>query len=95
MLYSASKSELCWCVNNIAKEQNNIERAPPTLQITTDASSSGWAAECQGISTVEQWSFVKAQHINYLELYAALQAFAKDKHHMHIRLRLDNVYNRS
>ena len=95
ILSSASKSELCWWVNNIAKEQNNIERGPPTLQITTDASSSGWGAECQGISTGGQWSFVEAQqHINYLELYAAflgLQTFAKNKYHMHIRLRLDNT----
>ena len=95
ILSSASKSELCWWVNNIAKEQNNIERGPPTLQITTDASSSGWGAECQGISTGGQWSFVEAQqHINYLELYAAflgLQTFAKNKYQMHIRLRLDNT----
>ena len=38
ILSSASKSELCWWVNNIAKEQNNIDRGPPTLQITTEAS---------------------------------------------------------
>ena len=95
ILSSASKSELCWWVNNIAKEQNNIERGPPTLQITTDASSSGWGAECQGISTGGQWSFVEAQqHVNYLELYAAflgLQTFVKNKYHMHIRLGLDNT----
>ena len=91
----SAKSELNWWVDNIANEQNNIERGPPTLQITTDASLSGWGAECQGISTGGQWSFVEAQqHINYLELYAAflgLQTFAKNKCHMHIRLRLDNT----
>ena len=91
----SAKSELNWWVDNIASEQNEVERGPPTLQITTDASLSGWRAECQGISTGGQWSFVEAQqHINYLELYAAflgLQTFSKNKCHVHIRLRLDNT----
>ena len=74
---------------------SNIERGSPTLQTTTDASSSCLGAECQGISTGEQWSFVEAQqYINYLELFAAflgLQTFAMNKYHMHIRLRLDTT----
>ena len=94
-LSASAKAELSWWIENIANEQNYISHDPPTLQITTDASLSGWGAECQAISTGGQWTFVEAkQHINYLELFAAflgLQTFAKNKRHIHIRLRLDNT----
>ncbi len=94
-LSASAKAELSWWIENIANEQNYISHDPPTLQITTDASLSGWGAECQAISTGGQWTFVEAkQHINYLELFAAflgLQTFAKNKSHIHIRLRLDNT----
>jgi hypothetical protein len=94
-LSTLAKAELNWWIGNIANEQNYISRDPQTLQITTDASLSGWGAEYQGISTGGQWTFAEAkQHINYLELFASflgLQTFAKNKHHIHIRLRMDNT----
>jgi hypothetical protein len=72
-----------------------ILHGQPVLQITSDASLLGWGAECEDVSTGGHWSPVEAKcHINYLEMYAAflaLQAFAKDKSHIHIRLTLDNT----
>jgi hypothetical protein len=74
-----AKTELCWKIDNIANKQYYISHGPPTLQITTDASLSGWGTECQGISTGGQWTLGEAQHhINYLELFATflgLQTF--------------------
>ena len=41
-LSNPAKAELNWWIGNIANEQNYISRDPPTLQITSDASLSGW-----------------------------------------------------
>ena len=94
-LSTSAKSELTWWINSISTEQYNILHGQPTLQITTDASLLGWGAECEGVSTGGHWTPIEAnKHINYLEMYAAffgLQTFAKDKCHVHIRLRLDNT----
>ena len=94
-LSESAKSELNWWIANISKEQKYLSRDPPALQITTDASLSGWGAECLGVSTGGQWTQRESRHhINYLELLAAylgLQTFAKNKCHIHIRIRLDNT----
>ena len=95
ILSDSAKSELTWWVQNITSTFNVISHGQPTFQITTDASLLGWGAECEDVSTGGHWTPVEAKHhINCLEMRAAflgLQTFAKEKSHIHIRLRLDNT----
>ena len=65
------------------------------MVITTDASLSGWGAECQGTTTQGQWSEEeRTQHINVLELKAAelaLKSFIHLWQGSRVRFRLDNT----
>ena len=57
------------------------------------ASMLGWGAVCQGSRTGLWSQMERKNHINYLELLAAMfavRAFAKDRRNIHIHLRMDN-----
>ncbi len=70
-----------WRDHLIAWNGRAILRQPIQLTIETDASTKGWGAHCQGISTGRRWSPEEAElHINCLEVLAgsfALKTFAK------------------
>ena len=94
-LSEQSALELKWWSANVVDAFKPISHGEPSLVITTDASLSGWGAECQSITTGGMWSHIEArEHINYLELLATflgLKTFAKTISNSHIRLRIDNT----
>ena len=73
----------------------NIITPTANLVITTDSSSLGWGAECQGLTTQGRWSQTESrQHVNVLELQAldfAVQAFARNRTYSHIHIQTDNT----
>ena len=95
ILSPQAKSDLHWIINNLAKFNGCFfgER-PIDIYIECDASLAGWGASCGGQSANGQWSILEAHnHINYLELLAALyalQAFVPNLRDVHVRLKLDN-----
>ena len=70
---------------------NLISHAKPQHQITTDASSSGFA----GVSSGGNWTHLESKyHINYLEMLAiflGLKTLAKEKTYIHSRVLCDNT----
>ncbi|KAJ8976566.1 hypothetical protein NQ317_016360 [Molorchus minor] len=86
-----SRDVLC----NIRLATNNLHRDHFDLEISTDASLSGWGAYCQGESVSGWWSVEdKTHHINILELKAiffGLKCFAKDLNCRNILIRTDNT----
>ena len=84
-----------WKDHLIAWNGRAILRQPIQLTIETDASTKGWDAHCQGISTGGRWSpEEKELHINCLELLAgslAVKTFAKGMGKVHILLLMDSV----
>jgi hypothetical protein len=94
-LSQAAKKELWWWVKNVETAYQTLSRKEPQHHITTDASLSGWGAECKGVSTGGTWTESEASHhINYLEMLAillGLQTFGKDKNGSHIRILCDNT----
>ena len=84
-----------WRDHLIAWNGRAIVRQPVQLTIETDASTKGWGAYCQGISTGGRWSpEEKELHINCLELLAgslAVKTFAKGVGKVHILLLMDSV----
>ena len=95
ILSPQAKSDLHWIINNLAEFNGCFfgER-PIDIYIECDASLAGWGASCGGQSANSQWSILEAHnHINYLELLAALyalQAFVPNLRDVHVRLKLDN-----
>ena len=96
-LSGAAKTEIIWWKDNIftASSDVHIDRGEPDFVIYSDASKSGWGCSCKTGRTGGHWdSSESTNHINVLELKAAflaLQCFAKDKKHIHIRLMMDNT----
>jgi hypothetical protein len=95
VLSPKAKSELHWWVNNVETAYETLDRGAPQTRIFTDASLSGWGAECEGQSTGSQWTEAEAKnHINYLEMFAiylGLKTFASKQANVHIRLMCDNT----
>ena len=90
--------ELIWWVWNLRSWNGKSFINPdPQLDvvITTDASLSGWGAECQGTTTQGQWSEEdRTQHINVLELKAAelaLKSFTHLWQGSRVQFRLDKT----
>ena len=84
-----------WNRNSLAKFNDCFfGKRSIDIYIECDASLTGWGASCGGQSANGQWSILEAHnHINYLELLAALyalQAFAPNLRDVHVRLKLDN-----
>lgn len=84
-----------WWEAAIMKAANPIRLQKYALEIFSDASLTGWGAACNGETTHGEWcgSELK-EHINYLELLAALfalQCFASSKQDCEILLRIDNT----
>jgi hypothetical protein len=70
-LSEESRSDLVlWLIQNIGTAVMPLERAVPTVQLTSDASKSGWGGFREGFqATGDRWSQEEAEeHINYLEL---------------------------
>lgn len=91
----AIKSDLDWWQNNSRIGINPIRTNQFSLEMSSDASTTGWGAYCQGLSSHGFWSVnEKKFSINYLELLAAffaLKCYASDLHDCEILLRVDNT----
>lgn len=95
ILSPEAKSDLHWIINNLSKLMVFfIGDSPIDICIEFDATLAGWGAFCNGQTGNGQWSILEARnHINYLELLAALyalQAFVPNQQNVHVRLKLVN-----
>ena len=84
-----AKDELFWCMENL-----RLCNGKSDLCISTDLSTKGWGATCQGISTGGAWSQEEQKaHINILELKAvhlAILTFTKFQTVQKIHVQMDN-----
>lgn len=87
--------DIVWWKNNISVTANKIRQHIYTMEIFTDASTTGWGSACNGEKTGGLWTETETRnHINYLELlavYFGLKSFANDKINCDILLRVDNT----
>lgn len=94
LISKESKHELNWWLKHITNVQD-IKPKSFTIEIFTDASTSGWGASCDGKNIHGFWDeHEQSMHINYLEIKAAfygLKSFSKNKSNIRILLRIDNV----
>ena len=94
-LSAKAHDELKWWIFSVNKAHRPLIKPPYSLIITTDASSNGWGAECNGTSTGGLWTvFERSHHINYLEMLAiffGLKVFASSRSHLHVRVITDNT----
>ena len=89
--------DLLWWVteSNVAPGISMVP-SPPSLQIQTDASTTGWGVMFQGSVLSGQWSAAQRQmHINYLEMLTVLIACQKLLFHLRGRSVLFLVDNQT
>lgn len=66
-----ARQDIQWWIGNINNSYKCIKNDLFDLTLTTDASTTGWGAECKGIKTRGFWNSTEAMlHINVLELLA-------------------------
>ena len=91
----AGLQDIVWWESHVYTVFKNVWRNVPTKVVSSDASLSGWGAECAGITTGGRWTPEEAQlHINVLELKAglfALKSFGKRTSNTSVMLRMDNT----
>lgn len=96
---NAMHLELDWWLLNLPTVCRSISHGNASKIITSDASTTGWGAICNGTRTGGRWSFEEMKyHINYLELLAifyALKSFCKDDSNIHIQVRTDSTTAKS
>ncbi len=87
--------ELGWWVDHIDESFNYLSFPPFNIIIYSDASLQGWGAVLGETSSGGRWSPAEStQHINYLELLAALFAlrlFHSTIQGKHVKLMIDNT----
>ncbi|XP_063975229.1 uncharacterized protein LOC135161513 [Diachasmimorpha longicaudata] len=90
-----SQTDLAWWTKNIPNAINSIKCFNPTMEMFTDASTSGWGAYCNGIRTNGFWrKDERIKHINELELIAVimgLKSLVGYSRRSDIVLRVDNT----
>ncbi len=84
-----------WCNMTLYRRGVRIGQVIRRKNVTTDASSMGWGAVCDGRPAFRTWSETeKSWHITCLELHAvhlALECFLPDILHRHILIRMDRM----
>nr|CAI5843424.1 unnamed protein product [Callosobruchus analis] len=92
---SILSKEFAWWKNNLSTSGKKFLKGPYTLEIYSDSSKTGWGAHTDDRETLGFWDISERKdHINYLELLAALRglkALARDQENSDILLRIDNV----
>ena len=82
-------------MKNLRNCQNVINRKLPSLEVFSDASSSGWGAAHLDKSTGGNWTHVESNlHINVLELKAAfyaLQIYCNNLENTTVLFKIDNT----
>ena len=88
-------TEFSWWKSHIFTGSMSLLSPPFSLEMFTDASTTGWGASCQVQTARGTWTPLEREfHINHLELLAvlfALQSFAKGLADINILLRIDNT----
>ena len=94
-LFQESITELTWWQENLPNMFNKISEDPPTVNIYSDTSDTGWGVHFQGRNTGGNWSLEeKYYHINVKEMLAAyfsLKCFAKDFSDLILKTHIDNT----
>lgn len=89
------KSDFDWWTRAISSPACKIKYDEYSLEIFSDASTTGWGAACGEETASGIWNEEeRSKHINYLELLAAffgLKVFAKHLSNCQILLRIDNT----
>jgi hypothetical protein len=92
---SKGRKEINWWLENVHHQAKDIHIQSPQIEITSDASKSGWGGAMNGTTTRGKWTAEeKKLDINVLELKAAfltLQSLAKHLSGVHIQIRSDNT----
>ena len=87
--------DLLWWQKNALIGKNPIRTHEFVMEISSDASLTGWGAFCNGVSTHGLWTEKEKRFsINYLELLAAffaIKCFASQLSNSEILLRIDNT----
>ncbi|RVE44042.1 hypothetical protein evm_011340 [Chilo suppressalis] len=87
--------DLHWWLENIDTGHSHLKLNIYSLEIFSDASSTGWGAFCNGHSCYGHWKDEeRSLHINELELRAAflaIKCFTRQRSDCEILLRIDNV----
>lgn len=88
--------ELDWWIHNVKNSVCHLQRAEASVQIMTDASTSGgWGAVCMTHNTGGRWKKEEeSYHINVLELIAieyAMKSFEKVISGKHVKVLTDNT----
>ena len=95
MLSETAKIDIVWWMNHAKTCKRKISHGKVTRELKTDASTQGWGAFSDGISTGGRWSPQEVKlHINALELLAVfwgLKALCSSEHHCHIKVLSDNT----
>ena len=90
-----ARADLKWWINNIHTTYKPIRVVCLVKELKSDASHLGWGAVHGDRSTVGRWTDKeKLQHINVLELQAALYAlkvFCKEITNAHVKIFSDNT----
>ena len=83
-----------WWLTSEILQPVSFEKKTFDLEMSSDASLTGWGGACDNLQTGGNWSFQeKSHHINWLELKAcwlSLQCFAK-RPNIHVLAKLDNT----
>ena len=93
-LFQESITELTWWQDNLPNMLNKISEDPPTGNIYSDASDTGWGAHFHGRNTGGNWSLEeKYYHIikKMLSVYFSLKCFAKDISKLTLKIHIDNT----
>lgn len=89
------QTEFNWWLNIIPNSKQLIKSRPFKMEIFSDASKTGWGANCGNAKTHGFWTKAETLlHINCLELVAAfngLKTFARFITNENILLRVDNI----
>ena len=88
-----SVCELNWWLHNVNTSFNTIEIPPVDAVVYSDASLQGWGAALGEQSTGGGWAQSEKNHINILELKAALfalKSFASEIKEKHVKIMIDN-----
>ena len=94
-LSPAAKADLIWWADNVLESSNPISPGKIDIEISCDASKTGWGAVCNKVPTQPLWTTEEqSKHIHELELLAvtfALKVFAPQLSEKHVKIFSDNT----
>ena len=94
VLPDKARQAISWWITNIHAAYKFMCTPPPSVDLFTDASLSGWGAVRGNAVARGHWAASEISHINVLELKTVLlglQALCRDLRDVHVRLHVDNT----